>query len=87
MLLDGMDATADLAGSDRAAMLRVRRAMQYVFQDPMVAFNPRWTIFQSMTSRCACTGSRRSRLGRPRWRSCWIWWGWSPRTPSATRTS
>ena len=42
--LDGEDVRPVLAGDDRAAMLGVRRRMQYVFQDPYLSLNPRWTI-------------------------------------------
>ncbi len=42
--LDGKDVRPILQGNDRAAMLAVRRRMQYVFQDPYLSLNPRWTI-------------------------------------------
>jgi oligopeptide/dipeptide ABC transporter ATP-binding protein len=42
--LNGQDVRPVLAGEDRAAMLAVRRRMQYVFQDPYLSLNPRWTI-------------------------------------------
>ena len=42
--LNGQDVRPALAGDDRAAMLAVRRRMQYVFQDPYLSLNPRWTI-------------------------------------------
>ncbi|HTZ38430.1 MAG TPA: oligopeptide/dipeptide ABC transporter ATP-binding protein [Stellaceae bacterium] len=35
------------AGS-RAEVLRVRRGMQYMFQDPYLSLNPRWTIGQTL---------------------------------------
>jgi oligopeptide/dipeptide ABC transporter ATP-binding protein len=34
--------------NDRAAVLRVRRGMQYMFQDPYLSLNPRWTIGQTL---------------------------------------
>ena len=46
--LDGQDVYPILAGADRAAMLGVRRRMQYVFQDPYLSLNPRWTIDQAL---------------------------------------
>jgi oligopeptide/dipeptide ABC transporter ATP-binding protein len=46
--LDGRDVLPLLAGSDRAAMLSVRRRLQYVFQDPYLALNPRWTVAETL---------------------------------------
>ena len=46
--LDGNDVRPILAGTDRVAMLAVRRRMQYVFQDPYLSLNPRWTINETM---------------------------------------
>jgi oligopeptide/dipeptide ABC transporter ATP-binding protein len=46
--LDGQDVRPVLAGDDRAAMLAVRRRMQYVFQDPYLSLNPRWTINETL---------------------------------------
>ncbi|WP_158743851.1 ABC transporter ATP-binding protein [Acidisphaera sp. L21] len=43
VLLDGTDTVAVLRDGSRKDALRVRRAMQYVFQDPLQALNPRWT--------------------------------------------
>ena len=43
VLLDGTDTVAVLRDGSRTDALRVRRAMQYVFQDPLQALNPRWT--------------------------------------------
>lgn len=46
--LDGRDVRPVLAGTDRPAMLSVRRRIQYVFQDPYLSLNPRWTVNQAM---------------------------------------
>jgi oligopeptide/dipeptide ABC transporter ATP-binding protein len=35
-------------GNDRAAVLRARRGLQYMFQDPYLSLNPRWTIGQTL---------------------------------------
>jgi oligopeptide/dipeptide ABC transporter ATP-binding protein len=43
VLLDGADTVPVLRDGSRTEALRVRRAMQYVFQDPLLALNPRWT--------------------------------------------
>ena len=48
VLLDGLDTVAVLRQGDRADRLRVRRAMQYVFQDPLQALNPRWTAGEAI---------------------------------------
>lgn len=42
--LGGHEITQVLARNDRAPMLAVRRQVQYVFQDPLLALNPRWSI-------------------------------------------
>ena len=46
--LDGQDVRPVLAGHDRAAMLAVRRRIQYVFQDPYLSLNPRWTVNEAL---------------------------------------
>ena len=46
--LDGVDATSVFRSGGRGAVLGLRRAMQYVFQDPFLALNPRWTVSQSL---------------------------------------
>ena len=43
-----LDVTAVFRTGARDQVLRVRRAMQYVFQDPFLALNPRWTIGQAL---------------------------------------
>ena len=42
--LGGREITHTLAGKERAPMLAVRRQVQYVFQDPLLSLNPRWSI-------------------------------------------
>jgi oligopeptide/dipeptide ABC transporter ATP-binding protein len=49
VLLDGADIRPILAGTEREPMLRVRRRVQYVFQDPYLALNPRWTVNDTLT--------------------------------------
>ena len=44
VLLHGTDILPLLRGTDRAAELKVRRGIQYVFQDPYLSLNPRWSI-------------------------------------------
>jgi oligopeptide/dipeptide ABC transporter ATP-binding protein len=45
---DGEDVLSVFRGNDRAAMLQVRRGLQYMFQDPYLSLNPRWTIGQTL---------------------------------------
>ncbi len=45
---DGKDVLSVFRGNDRVAMLRVRRGLQYMFQDPYLSLNPRWTIGQTL---------------------------------------
>ncbi len=42
------DVTATFAAGQRDRVLAVRRAVQYVFQDPFLALNPRWTVGQAL---------------------------------------
>ncbi len=46
--IGGTDVTAVFRGGVRAQVLAVRRAVQYVFQDPFLALNPRWTVGQAL---------------------------------------
>jgi oligopeptide/dipeptide ABC transporter ATP-binding protein len=46
--LHGQDIGAALTGDDHAARLKIRRRLQYVFQDPMLALNPRWTAADTL---------------------------------------
>lgn len=46
--LDGVDIRPILSGTERDAMLRVRRRAQYVFQDPYLSLNPRWTVNETL---------------------------------------
>jgi len=46
--IGGIDVTATFAAGGRAPILAVRRAIQYVFQDPFLALNPRWTVEQAL---------------------------------------
>jgi oligopeptide/dipeptide ABC transporter ATP-binding protein len=59
--LDGSDVRPLLAGSDRAAMLGVRRRMQYVFQDPYLSLNPRWTINEALREPLRAHGPQQQR--------------------------
>ncbi|HTC10774.1 MAG TPA: ABC transporter ATP-binding protein [Acetobacteraceae bacterium] len=45
---DDADILPVFRGTNRAAILRVRRGMQYIFQDPYLSLNPRWTIGQTL---------------------------------------
>ncbi|MCA0997224.1 ATP-binding cassette domain-containing protein [Salipiger pacificus] len=49
VLLGGQDLLATLGGDDRKAELAMRRRVQYVFQDPYMSLNPRWTIAQTLS--------------------------------------
>jgi oligopeptide/dipeptide ABC transporter ATP-binding protein len=43
-----IDVTAVFREGRRDRILAVRRAVQYVFQDPFLALNPRWTVGQAL---------------------------------------
>jgi len=45
---DGTEVLSVFRGNDRPAVLRARRALQYMFQDPYLSLNPRWTIGQTL---------------------------------------
>jgi len=45
---DGADVLSVFRSNDRPAMLRARRGLQYMFQDPYLSLNPRWTIGQTL---------------------------------------
>ena len=45
---DGNEVLSLFRAGNRAAVLRVRRGMQYMFQDPYLSLNPRWTIGQTL---------------------------------------
>jgi oligopeptide/dipeptide ABC transporter ATP-binding protein len=45
---NGTNVLSILPSNDRPAVLRVRRALQYMFQDPYLSLNPRWTIGQTL---------------------------------------
>ncbi|MCC7281506.1 MAG: ATP-binding cassette domain-containing protein [Acetobacteraceae bacterium] len=47
--LGGTDLTEVFRKADRAQALSARRRLQYVFQDPYLSLNPRWTIAQTLT--------------------------------------
>ena len=44
----GQDIVPVFRGSDRRAQLAIRRSLQYVFQDPYLSLNPRWTIGETL---------------------------------------
>lgn len=44
VVFDGIDIIPVLGGTDRQAALKVRRGVQYVFQDPYLSLNPRWSV-------------------------------------------
>ena len=45
---DGADVLSIFRSNDRPAVLRARRGLQYMFQDPYLSLNPRWTIGQTL---------------------------------------
>jgi oligopeptide/dipeptide ABC transporter ATP-binding protein len=44
----GEDVLTVFRSNDRSAVLRARRGMQYMFQDPYLSLNPRWTVGQTL---------------------------------------
>ena len=46
---DGVDLMDVFRRGDRDQVLKVRRRLQYVFQDPYLSLNPRWTIGQTLS--------------------------------------
>jgi oligopeptide/dipeptide ABC transporter ATP-binding protein len=44
----GQDIVPLFKAGDRAKVLQVRRSLQYVFQDPWLSLNPRWTIGETL---------------------------------------
>ena len=45
---EGRDILPVFRAGDRAAVLGIRRGLQYVFQDPYLSLNPRWTIGETL---------------------------------------
>ena len=45
---EGEDILPVFRAGERAEVLRIRRRMQYVFQDPYLSLNPRWTIGETL---------------------------------------
>ncbi|HBS99762.1 MAG TPA: peptide ABC transporter substrate-binding protein [Citreicella sp.] len=62
--LGGQDLLQTLRGPDRKAELAMRRRVQYVFQDPYLSLNPRWTIAQTLSEPLRV----HDLLPRPAWR-------------------
>jgi oligopeptide/dipeptide ABC transporter ATP-binding protein len=48
VLFESRDIVPLLGGADRTAALQIRRGIQYVFQDPYLSLNPRWSIGQTL---------------------------------------
>ena len=44
----GEDIVPIFRGGDRGRILAIRRSLQYVFQDPWLSLNPRWTIGETL---------------------------------------
>jgi oligopeptide/dipeptide ABC transporter ATP-binding protein len=55
--LDGVDLMDVFRRGDRDEVLKVRRKLQYVFQDPFLSLNPRWTIAQTLSEPLRVHGS------------------------------
>jgi oligopeptide/dipeptide ABC transporter ATP-binding protein len=49
VMFEGADVVPVLGGGDRTAALKVRRGIQYVFQDPYLSLNPRWSVGRTLT--------------------------------------
>jgi len=47
-LFNGTDVLEIFRSGGRAAVLKIRRQMQYVFQDPYLSLNPRWSIAETI---------------------------------------
>jgi len=60
---EGRDIVPVFRAGDRAEVLRVRRSLQYVFQDPWLSLNPRWTIGETLKEPL--------RVHRPEARATW----------------
>ncbi|MDJ0391268.1 ATP-binding cassette domain-containing protein [Roseomonas sp. E05] len=45
---EGRDVVPVFREGDRAKVLQIRRSLQYVFQDPWLSLNPRWTIGETL---------------------------------------
>jgi oligopeptide/dipeptide ABC transporter ATP-binding protein len=45
---EGRDLISIFREGDRSKVLQVRRSLQYVFQDPWLSLNPRWTIGETL---------------------------------------
>ena len=80
--IDGADVTAIFRAGRRDHVLAVRRAMQYVFQDPLAALNPAGPSITRSPSRSASTGAT-----PPASSNCCTSSASNPPTPSDTRTS
>jgi len=48
VVFNGKDILDDFRRGDRAEVLKIRRQLQYVFQDPYLSLNPRWSIAETI---------------------------------------